>query len=119
MRILIVDDEVLIGRVMRRTLAEHDVDLAASAAEGLALHVARPYDLAFVDVGLPDTLGPDLARALQCSAPLRVVLIGGGDLTLFRATGAEVLAKPFGFEELRACVENNSAAAGDVPDDAT
>jgi DNA-binding response OmpR family regulator len=106
-RILIVDDEELIGRVMRRALAEHEVDVAESAAEGLALHAALPYALAFVDVGLPDTPGPDLARALECSSPLRVVLIGGGDLSLYRATGAEVLEKPFDFTQLRAVVAND------------
>jgi DNA-binding response OmpR family regulator len=103
-RILVVEDEPLVGRSMVRALTEHEVDVAESAAEGLALHVARPYPLAFVDVGLPDTPGSDLARALECSSPLRVVLIGGGDLSLFRATGAEVLEKPFDFAQLRAVV---------------
>lgn len=106
MRILIVEDEEGVVRCMRRALRDHDIDVAESAAEGLAMHVADPYPLAFVDVGLPDSLGSDLARALECATPLRVVLISGSDMELFRATGAEVLAKPFSFRQLRECVDS-------------
>lgn len=104
MRILIVDDEAMIGRVLRRGLFEHELDLAETAAEGLALHVAKPYPLALVDIQLPDGHGANLARALQHAAPLRVVLMGGGDLEPHRQAGAEVLEKPFSVEQLRACV---------------
>lgn len=115
MRILIVEDEPLIGRMMRRALSDHEVDVAESAAEGLALHVAEPYALAFVDVGLPDSLGSDLGRALECATPLRVVLIGGGDLSLFRAFGTEVLQKPFTFDQIRAYVASDDSSR-DLPD---
>ncbi len=104
MRILVVDDESMVGRTMRRCLSEHEVDLAETAAEGLALHVRKPYPLAFVDIRLPDQPGPELAEALRHVAPLRVVLMGGGYLEPLRQAGAEVLEKPFLLDQLRACI---------------
>ncbi len=104
MRILIVDDEQMIGRVLRRGLPEHELDVAETAAEGLALHVVKPYPLALVDLQLPDGSGSDLVPMLQRAAPLRVVLMGGGDLEPHRRAGAEVLEKPFSVEQLRACI---------------
>jgi DNA-binding response OmpR family regulator len=110
-RILIVDDEELIRRTLRRALPEHDVDLAESGAEALALHRAAPYDLGLLDFYLPDTNGPRLARGLLALAPLRIVLMGGGDLEPYRLVGAEILCKPFSHDELRACLARDDPAA--------
>ena len=103
MRILIVDDEPLVGRSCCRILRAHEVDLAETAEEGIALHRARPYELAFVDLNLADGVsGLECAHLLVKVCPLRVVLITG-DAGIARAP-FEVLCKPFSASELAACV---------------
>jgi len=111
MRILIVDDEELVRRSLGRALVGHDVDTAESGAEALALHAALPYEVAFLDFYLPDTHGPELGRALMRLSPLRIVLIGGGDLEPYRLAGVDVLCKPFSGDDLRACLAREPAGA--------
>lgn len=116
MRILIVDDEELVARAMVRAirlgLPAHYVDAAESGGEAMAMHTACAYAVAIIDVHLPDTNGPTLVRALRRVAPLRVVLMGGGDLEPFRGAGIATLEKPFTNEALLAAV---ARAARDLP----
>jgi len=78
--VLIVDDH----QDLADTLAElvehlgHDARVARCAAEGLALARAADPDVAFLDVGLPDLDGFELARRLrlQGSAALLVAFTG-------------------------------------------
>ena len=112
MRILIVDDEPLVGKSLLRALQGYEVDVAESGAEGLALHRKHPYALAYLDCHLPDTTGHMLAKELMVIAKLRCVLIGGGDLHRYRLAGVECLEKPFTREDLRASVAKHLPGAG-------
>jgi ActR/RegA family two-component response regulator len=104
-RLLILDDEELVCRALQRVLKGHDVDIASSSAEGIALHVARPYSLAFVDVHLRDTNGVETAALLMHVCPLRVVLMTGDVFDRLEIPAhLEVLRKPFTIAEIEECV---------------
>jgi PAS domain S-box-containing protein len=84
-RILIIDDETLVGHTMRRALDRaHDVTLVTSAAEGLEAVAGRPFDVIMCDVMLPGTSGLDFHARLAEERPdqaRRVVFITGGAFT--------------------------------------
>jgi CheY-like chemotaxis protein len=63
-RILVVDDDRIFGGFMLAALESrgHDVDWAACIHDGLASLYAQRYDLAIIDLRLPDGSGLDFLR---------------------------------------------------------
>jgi two-component system, NtrC family, nitrogen regulation response regulator GlnG len=61
-RILVADDEESIRWVLRKALTKQGftVDLAADGAEAKALFQRRRYDLAILDIKMPDISGLEL-----------------------------------------------------------
>jgi signal transduction histidine kinase len=79
-RLLVIDDDPLIIDSVRLALAEenHTVGAALSAAEALAAIEQADWDLAFVDVVLPDMDGLQLLRRLLARRPgLHAVVMTG------------------------------------------
>lgn len=81
------------GEVLRRVVAEHDVDLV------------------LLDLGLPDEDGLSLARYLREHSEVAVMIVTGKGETVDRIIGLEVgaddyLAKPFDLRELLARVRS-------------
>ena len=108
MRVLIVEDDPLVGDAVRRALESHGyaVDLVASAeAAGSALQ-AESFDLAVVDIGLPRASGLQLVRAQRRRGAMMPVLIltardGLDDRVTALDLGADdYLTKPFQVPEL-------------------
>jgi len=68
-RILIVDDDVDITALLRRWLERdgHDVDDTRDGPSGLRLALNGPYDLAFIDIGLPALDGYEIARKVRAT----------------------------------------------------
>lgn len=66
-RLLIVDDEEPNRDMLARRLARHDYDVnvAASAEEGLAALDATPFDLLLLDIQMPGMSGIDMLRVLR------------------------------------------------------
>ncbi len=101
--ILIVDDEEAVCWALRRALTRegHDVAVAASAEQGLALAAERRPDAVVLDVRLPGMDGLTALARLRTSAPDVPVLVvtAFGDLpTAVKAVegGAfDYLTKPF------------------------
>jgi signal transduction histidine kinase len=81
-RVLIIDDDPHVQDAVALALehAPYTVGRAGSAAEALAEAEASAWDLAFVDLVLPDMDGVDLVRALAARRPdlLAVVLTAHG-----------------------------------------
>jgi DNA-binding response OmpR family regulator len=108
--ILVVDDDralrELVGTVLER--AGYKVGAAASAGEAMEMILAGGYDLAVVDVQLPDVSGLELVGRLRARSPdLRVVIMTGDTApeTLMKAFAERAdryLTKPF---EPRALLE--------------
>lgn len=104
--VLIVDDSVVVRRIMARVLEADPrfamVGAVASGAQALAFVQAHPVDLVLLDVQMPDLDGIELLpRLLDPARRLRVVLLSamcreGSELALQAlAMGAsDVVAKP-------------------------
>ena len=110
-RILIVDDERQITRVLRTGLKGHGYDIRA-AADGLsALNTFcewRP-DLVVTDLAMPNMDGLELCRRLRATSqvPIIVLSVRGEEGTKVEALDAgadDYVTKPFGIAELLARV---------------
>ena len=66
-RVLLVEDEPVLRRVIARNLTSRGVTVqeAASASEAIAAFNAAPPDLLLLDINLPDQTGWDVLRELQ------------------------------------------------------
>jgi DNA-binding NtrC family response regulator len=107
-RVLVVDDDAevraLLGRVL--TKAGFAVGEAVSGAEGMALLGRHEYDVALVDVKLPDASGLDILRwAREAEADTEfIVLTGNADVETaveaMRLGAYDFLGKPWRNAEL-------------------
>ncbi len=111
-RILVVDDEPLVGAVLERTIGEqHEVVTAAGGREALG-RIARgeTFDLILCDLLMPGLSGMELHRELSRTDPAlagRIVFLTGGAFTasareFIAQPGREWLEKPFDLESIRA-----------------
>jgi len=107
--VLIIDDERGIRALCRDVLgrAGYDVEVADTAAAGLAAVGRRRFDLVLCDINLPDLDGLSLLPKLLATAPAPTVLLITAYPSIDTAVrgmklGArDYLAKPFGPDELR------------------
>jgi two-component system KDP operon response regulator KdpE len=110
-RILVVDDEPQITRVLRRSLTTHGYDVRV-AADGLAAIQTFgdwPPDLVVTDLSMPQTDGLQLCRNLRAisQVPIIVLSVRGEEKTKVQALDAgadDYVTKPFGMDELLARV---------------
>jgi CheY-like chemotaxis protein len=98
-RILIVDDEPAIVRLLLRLLSSkvHHIDTAANGEEGMRKIQSNPYDVVITDVKMPGISGEKMAimaKALKGNA-LKVIAISGTPWLLNSQVFDAVLAKPF------------------------
>jgi serine phosphatase RsbU (regulator of sigma subunit) len=114
-KVLVVDDDEPLARVMARTLRSRgfDCDVALSGAEARSFVAANEYALALLDVRLPDESGYGLLEELRATHPnIAVVMISGvDDAELGKAAlehGAYAYhVKPVGATQLYLLVVNN------------
>lgn len=114
-KILLVEDELVIGRLFRRVLVEEsfDVDFVQDGLIASEVADSKDYDLLISDIRLPGITGMELYEKLKLSKPelsLHTIFITGDtmnvDIQLFiRESGMPCLVKPFAPEELVNAVE--------------
>lgn len=110
-RILVVDDEPQIRRLLRTTLERggYDVAEAASAADALrVVGIERPA-LVVLDLGLPDRDGLELIALLRTRSKAAIVVVSARDDTEQKVAALDLgaddyVTKPFDTEELLARV---------------
>ncbi|MBF5046623.1 response regulator [Aggregicoccus sp. 17bor-14] len=117
-RVLIVDDEPLVARAVRRVLqGAHAVETATSAREALArLEAGERFDLLLCDVMMPEMSGQQLWEALGKSFPeqqAQVVFVTGGAFTpearaFLERVPVRVLSKPLDPAALRELAEERA-----------
>ncbi len=124
-RILVIDDEPLIGSLIARLLgARFDVVSVTRGQVGLDLLLAQDdFDLLLCDLMMPELTGMDVHAALEARqsphAATMVFLTGGA----FVGKAGEFLArvpnpcveKPFLAEELRSAVHGAMAPRASIP----
>jgi len=108
-RVLVVDDEQRVRRLLQTALTErgYDVTTAASGEEALAAIAKRQPDIILLDLIMPGMSGLDVCRSVRqdLSTPIVVLSARGEehDKVLALDLGADdYLTKPFGMEELLA-----------------
>jgi CheY-like chemotaxis protein len=109
-RILVVDDEPLVGVAIERFLRpRHDVARVTSASEALGLlDAGERFDVILCDLMMPDVTGMDLHGRLAEARPdqaARMVFMTGGAFTdgarrFLDATRNPTLTKPFDLADL-------------------
>jgi CheY-like chemotaxis protein/two-component sensor histidine kinase len=116
-RILVVDDDPLVGRSIARLLADHDVVVATDADAAMsALHDGdASFDLVLCDVVMPGRDGPSLygrVMAEHLDAASRFVFMSAGvpSGALRGVEGVALLAKPLDVPALCALVERRVAS---------
>lgn len=110
MKLLVVEDEVLLRHHLYTRLGEqgHVVDAVADAEEALYRANEYHHDLAMIDLGLPGMSGLDLIREFRSQGktfPILILTARGNwqDKVEGLAAGADdYVVKPFQFEELEA-----------------
>ena len=110
MRILLVEDEKDLQRLLKKALADagYVVDLAADGEEGHFLGDTEPYDAVILDLGLPKMDGVTVLEKWRKSGKTMPVLIltardrWSDKVAGFDAGADDYLAKPFYTEELLA-----------------
>ena len=77
LKILVVEDDPTYADFVSRPLraAGHDVDVANDGATARVLARVTRHDAVFLDLGLPDENGYDLARALRGALPSASIII--------------------------------------------
>ncbi|MEP6848269.1 MAG: response regulator transcription factor [Acidobacteriota bacterium] len=110
-KVLVVDDEPQITRVLRHSLTAHRYDVR-TAADGLsALDTFRDWhpDLIITDLQMPEMDGIGFCREVRktSSVPIIILSVKGEERTKVQALDAgadDYVTKPFGIDELLARV---------------
>lgn len=110
--ILLIEDDKPIAENVALALAREGMSCRHTllAAEGLELLRAGGYDLAILDVGLPDGNGFDVCRSLRVFSDIPVIFLTARSDEIDRVVGLEIGAddyvlKPFSPRELAARVK--------------
>jgi two-component system KDP operon response regulator KdpE len=113
-RILVVDDEPAIRRLLRTGLGSQGYALreAGDAAEAAALMAAEMPDLVVLDLGLPGMSGLEFLSHIRARSPdLPVVILSSRDDEAGKVEALDLgaddyVTKPFGMAELLARLRN-------------
>ncbi|MFF4658058.1 response regulator transcription factor [Streptomyces sp. NPDC001381] len=105
MRILLVEDDEPVAQSLRRGLKRYGFEVDWVATGAAALAHAGPYDVVLLDLGLPDTDGLDVCRALRGRGDVPIIVISARSDETDRVVGLELgaddyVTKPFGVREV-------------------
>lgn len=125
-RILIVDDDLHIRRLLHGTLtrADYEVVEAKTGREALALAATAQPDAILLDLGLPDRDGLELVQLLKRHARIPLLVVSAREATDDKVAALDLgaddyVTKPFDGEELlarlRAALRHGVSAQGGAP----
>jgi two-component system NtrC family response regulator len=112
LRILIVEDEPLVGRLFERILSDDGYLVrVVSRGRDAVRHIAdHDYSVAIVDMSLPDMEGADVIRLILLERPyVKILAITGMEVYTMRliareAGAANLIGKPMSPDALRTAV---------------
>jgi len=121
LELLVVDDEIAIGRTLAIALAdEFEVATATSGRAALSILAGEPrFDVVLCDLMMPDVSGMDVHERIARERPelaQRFVFVTGGAFTerarrFVDEVGLPVIEKPFDLTKLPALLRERAAAA--------
>lgn len=111
LRVLVIDDEPLVGSSIRRILSgTHDVEVVTRAAEALEkIRTGTTYDAILCDLMMPELTGMDVYETLAQEFPVqasKMIFLTGGVFTdrareFVEARPHRVVSKPFKPQRLK------------------
>ena len=123
-RLLIIDDEQMVLRVLERVLRNHDLVCTQSARSGLEhIRNGEKFDLILSDITMPSMTGIQFYEELLAHHPdlaKRVVFLSGGAVSLdisdfLQSVSNPRIEKPFDSRGLRTQIANLLAEGGGAP----
>jgi two-component system KDP operon response regulator KdpE len=112
-RILLVDDDPQICRVMRTAFkAEgYDIDEAGSGEEALSLIGSGTYDLVLLDINLPGKSGIDTCKEIRVTSAVPIIMVTVRDeaadkIEALDSGAYDYVTKPFGMGEILARIRS-------------
>lgn len=124
-RILIIDDEKQIRRLLRVALEGHEykISAAASGQEGLRQITTFHPDLVILDLGLPDINGQEMLKKIRgwSEVPIIILSVHNQEEEKIQALDAganDYVTKPFSMGELLARIRaalRHASHSGDEP----
>lgn len=113
-KLLFIDDEDIVLKSSRRIFAGSgfEIDTASSGDQGLALAMAKDYDIVVTDLKMPGLGGMEVLKALRRDRPGTTVIIFTGYSSVdtareaLKAGAFDYVPKPFTPEEMRNVVAN-------------
>ncbi|WP_425804603.1 response regulator [Desulfitobacterium sp. Sab5] len=123
-RILVIDDEPQIQRLLKVSLSVHGYELneASNAQDGLSMIAQFNPDLIILDLGLPDSDGIDVLTTLRKSTKIPVIVLTAREhendkILAFDLGADDYVTKPFGMGELIARIRNALRHRNDAYDE--
>jgi PAS domain S-box-containing protein len=113
-KVVVIDDELLVGKSIRRALRGHDVEVYASGREAIEHLCGGGWvDVVFCDLMMPETSGIEVFEAVHQRRPeiaARFVFMTGGAFTpraraFLEKSEQQCLEKPFELQEIRELVK--------------
>ena len=106
-RVLIVDDEPAIRRLLRASLGAEGYRTEEAATGTEALKLAADADIIVLDLGLPDLDGLDVIRTLRATSAVPIVVLTSREAESSKVAALDLgaddyVTKPFGIAELMA-----------------
>jgi two-component system KDP operon response regulator KdpE len=124
-RILVVDDEIQITRVLRTSLAaqRYDVRTANDPEEALRLFAEWQPDLVITDLMMPGMSGTELCQTIRRSSRTPIIVLSVRDqerskVEALDAGADDYVTKPFGIQELLARVRAHLRRSPERPGEA-
>ncbi len=118
--VVVIDDELLVGRSIRRALRGHDVQVFTNGREALEYFARCPrVDVVFCDLMMPEMSGIDVFDAVNRTRPeiaARFVFMTGGAFTpraraFLERSEHRCLEKPFELHDIRHIVRDLAGLA--------
>jgi DNA-binding response OmpR family regulator len=104
-RVLLVEDDDPVAESLRRGLIRYGFEVEWVTTGAAALAHEGPYDVVLLDLGLPDTDGLDVCKALRGRGDVPIIVISARSDETDRVVGLELgaddyVSKPFGVREV-------------------
>ncbi len=115
-RVLVVDDEAMVGRSLKRALRDHDVTVVTNGEQAVTMMLAEEFDVILCDLMMPEVTGMDVYERIRSERPgleHRIVFMTGGAFTprgreFLDTVGNDQLEKPFDLRVVRNLVRQKS-----------